>query len=126
MQNRYFAELSTPQELAAAIGARVRRLRLAKQMRQTDLARRARVSVATVGRFEATGEASFAAVLRIATALGVEQALLDVFAPRPRSIAELEGTNDQPVRKRARRVPMRRAGENPFGGTSRRWVTTSS
>ena len=102
MQNRYFAELSTPQELAAAIGARVRRLRLAKQMRQADLARRARVSVATVGRFEATGEASFAAVLRIATALGVEQALLDVFAPRPRSIAELEGTNDQPARKRAR------------------------
>ncbi|HTV93703.1 MAG TPA: helix-turn-helix transcriptional regulator [Verrucomicrobiae bacterium] len=106
MQKRYFTELATPREVAAEIGARARQLRLAKGLRQAELAKRARVSPATVGRFEATGEATFAAVLRIATALGVERGLIELFSPAPRSIAELEATDKQ-IRKRARRVMIR-------------------
>jgi transcriptional regulator with XRE-family HTH domain len=102
MQKRYFAELSTPQELAAEIGVRARQLRLARGLRQADLAGRARISSATVGRFESNGEASFAAVLRIAIALGVEQGLLDLFAPPPQSIADLNASEGR-HRKRAQR-----------------------
>lgn len=101
MQKRYITQLTTPQELASEIGGRARQLRLTRHLRQTDLARRARVSPATVGRFEATGEAAFSAVLRIATALGVEQTLLDLFAPPPQSISELEAPGR--TRRRARR-----------------------
>jgi transcriptional regulator with XRE-family HTH domain len=105
MQKCYFSQLATPGELAAEIGTRARRLRLEKDMRQADLAKRARVSIATVGRFEATGEASFAAVLRIATALGVDQALLNIFSPPPRSIDEL---GDRALtRRRALRATLR-------------------
>ncbi len=100
MQKRYFSQLATPQETAAEIGARARRLRIARGLRQADLAKRARVSIATVGRFETTGEAMFAAVLRIATALGVEQGLIELFSPPPRSIAELEGDGGK-TRQRA-------------------------
>ncbi|MDH2908868.1 MAG: helix-turn-helix transcriptional regulator [Candidatus Eremiobacteraeota bacterium] len=102
MQKRYFSRLATPREVAAEIGLRARRLRLQKNLRQADLAKRARVSIATIGRFEATGEASFAAVLRIATALGVDQALLNVFLPPPRSIDEL-GERGGRIRRRALR-----------------------
>jgi|GEM_PF-1333779 len=102
MQKRYFSQLATPREVAAEIGLRARRLRLQKDLRQADLAKRARVSIATVGRFEATGEASFAAVLRIATALGVDQALLNLFSPPPRSIDEL-GERGGRTRRRALR-----------------------
>lgn len=102
MQKRYFSKLATPRELSAEIGARARRLRLQKDLRQADLAKRARVSIATIGRFEATGEASFAAVLRIATALGVDQALLNLFSPPPRSIDEL-GERGSHTRRRALR-----------------------
>jgi transcriptional regulator with XRE-family HTH domain len=103
MQKRYFTQLATPKEIGAEIGVRARRLRLKRGLRQADLAERARVSTDTVRRFEATGEAAFTAVLRIATALGVEQGLLELFAPAPRSIAELE-TTGSPARQRARRA----------------------
>lgn len=102
MQKRYFTQLATPRELAAEIGAQARRLRLEKNLRRADLAERARVSADTIRRFESTGEAAFTAVLRIATALGVEQGLLHLFAPSPRSISELGAEGNS--RQRARRT----------------------
>jgi len=102
-QKRYLTGLATPQELAAEIGARARRLRLSRGLRQADLASRSRVSLPTLKRFESTGEAAFGTVLRIATALGVEQTLVDLFAPAPQAIAELDAG---PPRQRARRATL--------------------
>ncbi|HEY0797714.1 MAG TPA: helix-turn-helix domain-containing protein [Candidatus Baltobacteraceae bacterium] len=104
VQNRFFSELSTPKELAVEIGARARQLRLRRGLRQADVAERARLSLATIRRFEATGEASLGAVLRIATVLGVEKTLIGLFSPPPQSIEELEAWYPRENRKRAHRV----------------------
>ena len=102
-QNRSFTELDTPQEIAAQIGDRARQLRLARELRQTDVAARARVSVATLQRFESTGVAAFSAVLRIATVLGAEAGIRELFAPPSAQSLEELGIDTRASRKRAPR-----------------------
>ena len=105
-QENSLTALSTPSELAAAVGKRARRLRQARLLRQSDVALRARVSVTTLQRFEATGEAAFSAVVRIAYSLGADRGLLELFAlPEAQSIEELSNAAPrQRVRHRAGRA----------------------
>ena len=95
--------LHTPEQISAALAARIRQLRLAKGWRQVTLAERSGVSLASLRRFESSGKASLQNLLALAFALG----RLDDFdrllqPPKASSIAELEALEQRPRRKRGR------------------------
>jgi transcriptional regulator with XRE-family HTH domain len=93
--------LFSPGELAAAVGGRARELRLARGMRQTDLAAAAGVTVSTLKRFESSGSAGFGAVVRVAFALGAERSLDELFAmPDTRSLDDILRMNRKRLRAR--------------------------
>ena len=75
----------TFRETLRGVGERARALRLMRDLRQEELARRAGVGIATVRRFERTGSASIENVLRIASALSAERAFEKLFEAPPYS-----------------------------------------
>lgn len=85
-------------------GARARRLRLIRGLRQDELAERAGIGLATVRRFEKAGRASLENVLRIATALEAERAFERLFeAPQYTSLDEALARPEVIARRRAGR-----------------------
>jgi transcriptional regulator with XRE-family HTH domain len=74
-------------------------------MRQSELATRAGVGVATVHRFEKTGTASIENVFRIATALNADAAFDELFAPPP--YLSLDEALARPAITARRRAPRR-------------------
>ncbi|ACI98134.1 helix-turn-helix domain-containing protein [Rhodospirillum centenum] len=99
--------LYTAPEICRRVGERVRTLRLARGLSQSVLAERAGVSFSTYRRLEATGQVSFADIVRTAIALRAEDALLELFpAPEYATLNEaLKQTAPGP-----RRAPRRRKG----------------
>lgn len=93
----------TFKETLQGIGERARRSRLARKLRQEELATRAGVGVATVRRFEKTGSASIENVLRIATALNAESAFEKLFEAPP--YASLDEALARPQVARRQRAP---------------------
>jgi len=96
--------LTGPTDMAEALAARAKALRLLRGWTQNTLAQRAGVTAASYRRFERSGKASLELVLKVAHAL----ARLDEFdrllqPPPAQSIAELEQQTTQPTRKRGRR-----------------------
>jgi transcriptional regulator with XRE-family HTH domain len=90
-------------ERLRAMGERARHIRLMRKLRQAELATRAGVGIATVHRFEKTGTASIENVLRIATALDVEQAFDKLFeAP---AYSSLDEALARPAVTRRQRAP---------------------
>jgi transcriptional regulator with XRE-family HTH domain len=72
------------------IGARARELRLERSIRQSDLADKVGVTLATIRRFEQTGKVGFDVVIGVAIALGAEAELARLFSiPEPRSIDDV-------------------------------------
>lgn len=84
------------------LGERARSLRLVRRMRQEELALRAGVGLMTVRRFEKAGRASIENVLRIATALRVEQSFNLLF--QPPKYRSLDEAIKQPETKKVQRV----------------------
>ena len=62
-------QLVTPEEMADSLAGRFRQLRLMREWKQSTLAQRAGVSLASLRRFEQTGEISLNGLLRLAFAL---------------------------------------------------------
>lgn len=92
-----------PAETALALAERLRALRLLKSWTRETLATRSGVSTASLKRFENTGKASLALLLKTTHAL----ARLDEFQnllkpPAARSMAELEERASRPARRRGR------------------------
>lgn len=95
--------LRTPEKLEADLARRARELRLAKGWRQTTLAERSGVSLASLRRFEASGKVSLQSLLKIAFALGRLDDFDRILHPPPaRSIDELEAAQESPRRQRGR------------------------
>lgn len=95
--------LQSPEQVGQALAARHRRLRLEKGWKQSTLAERAGVSLASLRRFEASGRISLESLLRLAFALGRLEDFDGVFqAPPASSIAELEARLERRERKRGR------------------------
>lgn len=95
--------LHTPEQIGNALAARVKALRLARGWKQATLAERSGVSLASLRRFETTGQISLQHLLQLAFALN----RLDDFdallqAPRASSLAELEAAEKRPARRRGR------------------------
>ena len=95
---------SSYKEVLRALGQRARDLRLARNLRQDEVAERAGVGLATVQRFERLGTASLESALRIATALRAEAAFDALFQPPTyRSIDEALQGSESPMRQRVRK-----------------------
>lgn len=99
----YFdARLYSRAEICRMVGARARELRLARFLRQSDLAKAVGVTVPTISRFEQTGNVGFDVVVGIAIALGAEAELVRLFAmPQTPSIDQI--VSGTPRRLRARK-----------------------
>ena len=83
--------LSNPKETAQHLAGKIRALRLARSWKQATLAERSGVTLASLRRFEHTGQVSLQSLLKLAFALG----RIDDFEhllqpPVAGSIAELE------------------------------------
>jgi transcriptional regulator with XRE-family HTH domain len=85
-----------------ALGARARALRMLLELQQREVAARAGTSLGTVVRFERTGNASMENVLRIAVALGADEAFGNLFAP-PKYRTLDDALASPPVRQRIRK-----------------------
>ncbi len=82
--------LISPHEAALAIGQRLKEHRLAQNVSQRELARRAGVSVPTVKRLEAGGRGSIEHLLLVAWTLGLEDVFADLIpSPAPQRIEDL-------------------------------------
>ena len=90
-KTRYFdARLYSARDICSLIGGRVRALRLARSLRQVDLAKAVGVTVPTINRLEHTGKVGFEIVVGVAIALGAEAEFANLFAQtRTRSIDEI-------------------------------------
>ncbi|MBI4821493.1 MAG: helix-turn-helix transcriptional regulator [Deltaproteobacteria bacterium] len=93
-----------PQVAVRALGERARRLRVIRELTQSELAERAGVGSATIQRFESTGHVSTENLFRIAYALGVEGTFGRLFElPKYSSIDEALQRPHKLGKKRVRR-----------------------
>ena len=88
-------------EIALDAARRIRRSRLDRDLTQQGLADRAGVSLASLRRFERTGQISFVSLVRLAFVLEAVSAVDALFAPPP--IRSLDDLDDGPRRRRGRR-----------------------
>lgn len=93
-------DTKTPPDLARDVGARLRDLRLQRNMTQIDLARRAGVSRPTIGSLERRGQGTIETLARVLYVLGRERELEALLAPDPPST--LEDLSRRKKRERAR------------------------
>jgi transcriptional regulator with XRE-family HTH domain len=95
------------------VGARLKHLRLLRNMKQAELATNAGVGLKALRRFEASGMGTLETALRIAIALGVADAFDELFkAPPFNSLAEAEAQTAATTRRRAR---TKSSGPDSFG-----------
>ena len=101
-------DLASFEEIAVELGARLRALRLAQCLQQTELARRAGVSRYVVQELESSGKCTLHTMLRVSQALGRLSDLQGLFEPQLHSIADMERAERAP-RERARGKSNRQA-----------------
>ena len=91
----------TPEEVAVGLAERVRQLRLLRKWKQSTLAEAAGVSLASLRRFEQTGQISLKSLLRLSFALGQLSEFDELLRlPAAGSLAELEVRSRVSERKR--------------------------
>lgn len=71
--------LHTPREIQRILSQRIKRLRLINEWTQAELAERAGITLASLKRFESTGQISLERLLLIALALGRLNELMQLF-----------------------------------------------
>jgi len=92
-----------PTEMGKALAERLRALRLTKGWTRKTSANRSGVSEASLKRFENTGKASLALVLKVAHSLARLNECDKLFlSSAPRSLAELEQRAAKSARRRGR------------------------
>lgn len=82
--------LFPPQRICVEIGGRIKRLRLAHNLTQLQLAHMAGISLSTIRRLEAQGQGSLELVVRVAQALQAVDALEALFVSPLLTIAHIE------------------------------------
>ncbi|MSQ52604.1 MAG: XRE family transcriptional regulator [Betaproteobacteria bacterium] len=95
--------IQTSDESCAALGQRVRQLRLQQNLTQSELGGRAGVSFGAVRKLEASGRTTLSTFVKCVQALGATGELEKLLKPEPRSIAEWEAGVLAGQRRRARR-----------------------
>ncbi|HEY8272192.1 MAG TPA: helix-turn-helix transcriptional regulator [Pseudobdellovibrionaceae bacterium] len=97
-------KLSTAQEICYELGQRLKTQRLAKNVKQQELAEQAGISVGTVKNLESKGQASLENWIRIIIALDLTQDLEALFTLKIRSISEMEKMEKLKSNKISRRA----------------------
>jgi len=101
MKEKPSYDLVTPEQVSKELAGRVRQLRLMRKWKQSTLAGRAGVSLASLRRFEQTGQVSLKNMLRLSFTLGRLSDYDEVLRPPPaESLAALEALAALPRRKR--------------------------
>ncbi|HET6250324.1 MAG TPA: helix-turn-helix transcriptional regulator [Tepidisphaeraceae bacterium] len=96
--------LQTPADIQRALASRMREARIGQDLTQQTLARNSGVNLATLRRFERTGEVSLKHLLRLCHALGRLDDFNGILQPPPAAtLAELEAQIHRPRRKRGTR-----------------------
>lgn len=96
---------ATDEEVAKALGQRIKQARLAKGLQQQELAERAGMVRATLVKLENHGKCTLLALISVVRVLRLEGALQELFVlPEPVSIAQMEA-QAIPLRKRAPNKP---------------------
>jgi Helix-turn-helix. len=83
-------ELSSFDEIALELGARLRAQRLMQNLQQSEVAARAGISERSLSNFERLGRGTFDCFIRIVFALGLVNSLSDLFESKPKSIKAME------------------------------------
>ena len=94
--------LLSSKSICADLGTRLKRLRLAQNLSQQQLAQMTQSSLSSVRRLESQGQGGFEFVVRIAQALQAVDQLEGLFAPSIESIAQAEREQSLASRQRAR------------------------
>jgi transcriptional regulator with XRE-family HTH domain len=95
-------KLMTPAEVAAELGQRLRRQRLALRLTQAEVAQRAGLNVGSVKNLESrTRTSSLETAIRVVLVLGMIDQFETLFAVKPLSIAQMQMASEAP-RARAR------------------------
>jgi transcriptional regulator with XRE-family HTH domain len=89
-------------DICRALGERVKRLRLAQNLSQQQLAQMSQSSLSSVRRLETQGQGSLEFFVRVAQALQAVDQLDGVFAQPIQSIAQAESEQALAQRQRAR------------------------
>jgi len=99
--------LSTTPEILQILGQRLRLQRLAQGLAQRDLAQMAGISLGALRKLEASGQSSLATLILAVQALGLTDALEDLFVLKRQSIAQMQQAESARQRQRAprRRTP---------------------
>lgn len=92
-----------PDEIVSRLCARLRAERLAMQMTQADVARRAGVGANTVSNLEAGRNVGFENLVRVAMVLGRTKELEGLFLPRLDSLDDIRRYEDAATRQRIKR-----------------------
>lgn len=74
--------IGSSEQIAAALADRLKRIRLSRNLTQADLAKEAGVSTNTIGRLEASLGVSADTLIRVLTALGIQNRL-EALLPDP-------------------------------------------
>ena len=98
---RTFSFLSS-QDICATLGDRIKRLRLAQNLSQQQLAQMSQSSLSSVRRLESHGQGSLEFVVRVAQALQAVDQLDGFFSQPIQSIAQAEAELALAQRQRAR------------------------
>ena len=98
--------LSTSAETLQELGARLREQRLAQSLTQRELAQMAGLSLGALRKLESDGQCSLETLVRVAQALGLLEALDDLFVLKRQSIAQMEQVD---LVSRRQRAPRKRA-----------------
>lgn len=97
--------LKSESDLLGKTADALREHRLGLGWRQADLAARSGVAIATLRRFERTGQIGFQGLAKLLVSLGLAEALLTALkppAPAPRSIEAFLAAGNAPKRQRVR------------------------
>lgn len=91
-----FDQLRFPNEIAKEVAAREKAVRKSKKLTQAQLSSRAGVSLASLKRFEQTGEISFVSLLKLSAVLDVTEEFDHLFVRKEyRSIQEVIDERNQ-------------------------------
>ncbi len=96
--------LSSSREICYELGQRLKAQRLAKNIKQQELAERVGISVGTIKNLESKGQASLEIWIRIIMALDLTQDLESLFTLKIDSISEMEKIEKYKSKKIPRRA----------------------
>jgi transcriptional regulator with XRE-family HTH domain len=94
--------LSSSQSICTQLGGRIKRLRLAQNLAQQQLADMTQSSLSSIRRLEAQGQGSLEFVVRVVQALQAVEQLESLFEQPVQTIAQAEREQSLALRQRAR------------------------